>query len=121
MSDHKGNKNTEGFLKYLARSAPVMEPSPYFAVRVAKIAMEQKESFANFMWQLGRWLIPSTLAVCTFGWILILQGPMSTEDSVFEAEFLFEQDYASEEITYETVMGFTAEKLEQEAPFDYPN
>ena len=121
MSDQKGNKNTEGFLGYLTRSAPVVEPSPYFAARVARIAMEKKESFADFIWQMGRWLIPSTLAVCTFGWILILQGPLNNEDSVFQAEFLFEQDYTSEEISYETVMGFTAEKLEQEAPFDYPN
>ena len=121
MSDHRGNKNTDGFLKYLARSAPVVEPSPYFAVRVARIAMEQKESCAYFICRLGRWLIPSTLAICTFGWILILQGPLSSEDSLFEAEFLFEPEYASEEITYETVMGFSMASMEQEASFEYPD
>ena len=121
MSDRKGNKNTEGFLHYLVRSVPVMEPSPYFAARVARIAMEQKASFADFIWQMGRWLIPSTLAVCTFAWIMILQGPMSSEDNLFEAEFLFEPEYASVEITYETVMGINPANIEKEASFEYPN
>ena len=121
MSDRKGNKNTEGFLHYLVRSVPVMEPSPYFAARVARIAMEQKASFADFIWQMGRWLIPSTLAVCTFAWIMILQGPMSSEENLFEAEFLFEPEYASVEITYETVMGINPANIEKEASFEYSN
>ncbi len=121
MSDHKGSKNIEGFLKYLAGSAPVIEPSPYFASRVARIAMTQKASIADLFWQMGRWLIPSTLAVCTFAWILILQGPLNTEEPLFEAEFLFEPEYSSVEITYETVMGFSREIIEREAPFEYPN
>jgi hypothetical protein len=121
MSDRKGEKNIEGFLKYLERSAPVLEPSPYFAARVARIAMEQKASFADLIWQMGRWLVPSTLAVCTFAWIMILQGPMSSGDNLFEAEFLFEPEYASVEITYETVMGFSSAYIEQEESYEYPN
>jgi hypothetical protein len=70
---------------------------------------------------MGRWLIPSTLAVCTLAWILILQGPLNTEEPLFEAEFLFEPEYASVEITYETVMGFSRDSIVKEASFEYPN
>jgi len=118
MSDQKGIKNTEGFLNYLARSVPVVEPSPYFASRVARIALEQKDSLAYFFWKMGRWLIPSTLAVCIFAWILILQGPLNTEDPIYETEVLFEPNYSSVEITYETVLGFNPSAREQEAAFE---
>ncbi len=118
MSDHKGIKNTEGFLKYLARSVPVVDPSPYFAARVARIAMERNDSLAYFFLKMGRWLIPSTLAVCTFAWILILQGPLNTRDPLYETEFLFEPEYSSVEITYETVMGFNPVNLEKEDIFE---
>ena len=121
MSDHKGNKNTEGFLKYLARSAPVVEPSPYFAARVSRIAMEQKESIFRLFWQLGRWVVPTTLAVCTFAWILILQGPLSSDEMLLETEYLFQSEYTSEEITYESVMGFSSSNLITKADYEYPN
>ena len=121
MSDRKGTKNTEGFLKYLARSAPVVEPSPYFAARVSRIAMEQKESVFSLFWQLGRWVVPTTLAVCTFAWILILQGPLSSDNVLLETEYLFQSEYSSEEITYESVMGFSASNLTREEYFEYPN
>jgi len=121
MSDQKGTKNTEGFLNYLARSAPVVEPSPYFAARVARIAMEQRESFFSLFWQMSRWVVPTTLTVCTFAWILILQGPLSSDDFLSETEYLAEPEYSSEEITYESVMGFSASNLAREAYFEYPN
>ena len=108
-------------MKYLAGSVPVVEPSPYFAGRVARIAMTQKTSIADLFWQMGRWLIPSTLAVCTFAWILILQGPLNNDEPLFEAEYLFEPEYASVEITYETVLGVSRENIEREAPFEYSN
>jgi len=121
MSDHRGSKNTEGFLEYLARSAPVVEPSPYFASRVARIAMERKESFFSLFWQLGRWVVPATLAVCTFAWILILQGPLNSNEFYLETEYLSDPQYTSEDITYESVMGFSSSDLVREAYFEYPN
>ena len=115
MSDRKGNRNVEGFLRFLSESAPDLEPSPYFAARVARIAMEKNDSFAYFFSRMGRWMIPSTLAVCTLAWILILQGPLNSTDPLYETELLFEPEYASVEISYETVLGFNPAVLEQEA------
>lgn len=105
-------------MRYLARSAPVLEPSPYFAARVARIATEKNGSLAFFFLKMGRWVIPSTLAVCTLAWILILQGPLNTRDPLFETEFLFEPEYATVEITYETVLGLSPGSLEQEVLFE---
>lgn len=118
MSDRKKNRNVEGFLRFLSRSAPEMEPSPYFAVRVARIAMEKNYSLPYFFARMGRWTIPSTLAVCTLAWILILQGPLNSTDPLYETELLFEPEYASVEISYETVLGFSPGVVEQEASFE---
>lgn len=112
MSSRDAEDRKTGFLDFLNSSVPRVEPPPFFASRVAAIAVEPPVDFVPALLRLTRHFVPIFLCASIVLVFLAYRSAPPAELAIPDSELLLEEQAQSDLITLEDV-AFTLAPLSQ--------
>lgn len=102
MKSNETDQNGKRFLAFLVKSVPKIEPSPFFAARVAGIAQVERFSFAGSLQAFARRLVP--VFVTLMAVVCFAADWWTAPDPVVESAMFYDEEYFVDNITLESVM-----------------
>lgn len=97
--------NLDRLIGLLARSAPILDPPPFFAARIgALIQSESRMLFFPLLQRTAQQLVPLFLALIAVTTFLLYQSGRRPADTERGFELLFEQPFQAELVTLEDVL-----------------
>ena len=106
MKVEKNHRNPEKFLRFVVKSVPRLEASPFFASRVANVAQVEKHSFAGSLQAFSRRMIPAFMGLLAVACLAIYQW--NPPDPLIESAVFYEEEYLADAITLEYVVNSLA-------------
>lgn len=100
----KETRKVEDFLRFLIDSVPNIEPSPFFASRVAHRAELERPTYFLQVFSFSRRALPLLVSLCLFTLLLtFVLTPAEIQNGTY-VDLLFEQEEEIQPVTVEDVL-----------------